>query len=101
MHWPVTLLRWKFGPQPPNANAGVTADDRATERKTTPAAAQHADKRTTRSAFMTISPSIMRLRGSLPLCVSSGAGGNGCRHGTTISRFVMAVTLGLDPHDPR
>ena len=28
--------RWPFGPQPPNANAGVTADDRAAERMTTP-----------------------------------------------------------------
>jgi hypothetical protein len=36
MHWPDTLLRWRFGPQPPNANAGVTADDRAAESMTTP-----------------------------------------------------------------
>ena len=27
-HWPAQL-RWKFGPQPPNANAGVTADETA------------------------------------------------------------------------
>ena len=36
MHRPVTLLRWRFGPQPPNANAGVTADDSAAERTTNP-----------------------------------------------------------------
>ena len=36
MHLPVTLLRWPFGPHPPNAKAGVTADDTATERMTTP-----------------------------------------------------------------
>src|SRR5580700_3448914 len=36
MHWPDTLLRWRFGPQPPNANAGVTADDSTAERMTTP-----------------------------------------------------------------
>jgi hypothetical protein len=36
MHLPVTLLRWAFGPQPPNAKAGVTADDTTTERMTTP-----------------------------------------------------------------
>jgi len=59
----VTLLRWKFGPQPPNANAGVTADDRAAERMTTPAAAPNADKRATRTTFMTISPSMMEAAG--------------------------------------
>jgi hypothetical protein len=36
MHLPVTLLRWPFGPQPPNARAGVTADDTTKERMTTP-----------------------------------------------------------------
>jgi hypothetical protein len=56
MHWPVTLLRWKFGPQPPSANAGVTADDRAAETKTTAAAAQNAGRRTTGTTFMAISP---------------------------------------------
>ena len=35
-HRPEILLRWPFGPQPPNASAGVTADDRAAERMTTP-----------------------------------------------------------------
>src|SRR5271154_2346079 len=34
-HWPQPL-RWRFGPQPPNANAGVIADDRAAERTTIP-----------------------------------------------------------------
>ena len=36
MHLPVKLLRWRFGPQPPSANAGVTTDDRAVERMTIP-----------------------------------------------------------------
>jgi hypothetical protein len=56
MHRPDTLLRWKSGPQPPSANAGVTADDRAAETMTAAAAAQNADKRPTGTIFMTISP---------------------------------------------
>src|SRR5215831_16357306 len=36
MHRPVLLLRCMFGPHPPNANAGVTADDRAAARITIP-----------------------------------------------------------------
>src|SRR4029077_362373 len=35
-HRPVTLLRWKFGPHPPKANAGVAADAMAAETRTTP-----------------------------------------------------------------
>src|ERR1051325_8191741 len=60
MQRPVTLLRWAFGPQPPNANAGVAVDDRAAKR-TTVAAAQKPDQRATRTTFMTISPSPMRV----------------------------------------
>jgi hypothetical protein len=58
MHWPVTLLRWAFGPQPPNANAGVTVDDRAANRTATVAAAQNPDKPATRTTFMTIPPTM-------------------------------------------
>ncbi|HTV27130.1 MAG TPA: hypothetical protein VMF32_05070 [Xanthobacteraceae bacterium] len=36
MHLPVTLLRWPFGPHPPNAKAGVTADTAAMERMMSP-----------------------------------------------------------------
>ena len=31
--------RWRFGPQPPNANAGVATDDMTVERITTPSSA--------------------------------------------------------------
>jgi len=34
-HWPAQL-RWKFGPQPPKANAGETVDETTAERMTTP-----------------------------------------------------------------
>jgi len=36
IHLPVTLLRWPFGPQPPSAKAGVTAEDTATKRMAIP-----------------------------------------------------------------
>jgi hypothetical protein len=36
MHWPVTLLRCRFGPQPPSADAGATADHKVAEIMTAP-----------------------------------------------------------------
>jgi len=42
MQRPVTLLRWRFGPQPPNANAGSTTDARAAETRKTPKSAAEA-----------------------------------------------------------
>src|SRR5215471_15749931 len=56
MHWPVTLLRWRLGPQPPNANAGVTADDRAAEKRTTPSSVAEA-------FFMTETPVLYPMLG--------------------------------------
>ena len=49
MQRPVTLLRWRFGPQPPSADAGVTADERSMERRARPS-------RGAKSFFMPESP---------------------------------------------